>query len=149
MLLCVEQGENFFKFMETCYFCELDHLESFCQILFFVNEIMPPEQSTILKISGSWKRNTCSISFCCSVWLFYTFWPWTKSVLYFPRYSQRRSVLTGFRRTRFFPENPASSVCAERTNENGSTRNNLLCRWVQKTKLLYTLFPVKESIGFL
>ena len=43
------------------------------------------------------KKNSISALFCCSVWLFCTFWPQiTKSVLCFLRYSQKTIILTGF-----------------------------------------------------
>jgi hypothetical protein len=66
--------------------------------------------------------NTHLVFYCCSVGLFYTFWPKMNKIcivlpkifsktLFFDRFSWI------FRRTRFFLENPSSSVCAHYWSE--------------------------------
>ena len=103
------------------------------------------------KLSKSWKW--IHVFSCCSVWFFCTFWPNMNKIcivlpeifsknLYFDRFSYI------FRRTRFFTENPASSVCTHyctetscevsersydgRTNMGLSIGTNLLYWSVQK-----------------
>ena len=69
------------------------------------------------------KRNTRSVFFSCSLWFFYTFRPkMDKICIILPEIISKTLYLFDrfswiFLPTRFFPENPASSVCAHYCSE--------------------------------
>ena len=73
---------NKIKFLETCYFCELDHFGVKKISIFFRRVTCDWTTGAVYELEYLWmlKINTRSVFFCCSVWLFRTYWPKMKKI---------------------------------------------------------------------